>query len=519
MKKLTALCLSLLLLAGLAACGPEETPARVVRCGLSNPWDSLMPYNSPSGSNYSRIIYDKLYDRLAYVHADGTLDPRAADSWESAGEGYSVVFHLNPEAAFHDGAPVTAEHWVETIRLITDPDCPAVGKSVFAVLSGTDGMGNAAGDSLGAQAVDQYTLQLTFKTPTTPEEFLLDKNREYYVLPTHLLEGVDPADVLTLELWDAPVGSGPCRFVSETAGSQLVLSANPRYQLGQPGFDLLTVSVVDKSNLLTSLIAGDLDYYAFGGSVSAEEAPAARDAGLSVLEGTVPNTFFELMLNNERISRSVRLAIDLALDKEALCLQSTGGLGEPASSDLTPGTPYAGTSGWSRDLDRARALLAEGEYDGQTYRLACTANRAGLAALMQQQLAEAGISVLIETVDSAAMFSGMAGGVYDMGIASHTPGALPLWFTESRLSAGNNIFHVEDLTPYEDLIARIKGEEDPAVRRELVSRLQTLLAQERPFVPLWFGRALHVQSPTVEGIDYPSSSFCNENVWDWTLAP
>ena len=219
-------------------------------------------------------------------------------------------------------------------------------------------MGNAAGDSLGAQAVDQYTLQLTFKTPTTPEEFLLDKNREYYVLPTHLLEGVDPADVLTLELWDAPVGSGPCRFVSETAGSQLVLSANPRYQLGQPGFDLLTVSVVDKSNLLTSLIAGDLDYYAFGGSVSAEEAPAARDAGLSVLEGTVPNTFFELMLNNERISRSVRLAIDLALDKEALCLQSTGGLGEPASSDLTPGTPYAGTSGWSRDLDRARALLA-----------------------------------------------------------------------------------------------------------------------------------------------------------------
>ena len=38
---------------------------------------------------------------------------------------------------------------------------------------------------------------------------------------------------------------------------------------------------------------------------------------------------------------------------------------------------------------------------------------------------------------------------------------------------------------------------------------------ERPFIPLWFGRTLHVQSPTVDGIDYPSSAFSNENVWDW----
>lgn len=78
MKRILSLLLTLTLL--LAGCTPAaetpvptpmETPAeeRVVRYGLSNAWDSLMPYNSPSGSNYSRIIYDKLYDRLAYVHA------------------------------------------------------------------------------------------------------------------------------------------------------------------------------------------------------------------------------------------------------------------------------------------------------------------------------------------------------------------------------------------------------------------------------------------------------------------
>ena len=521
MKKLTALLLALALCLSLAACGPAQAPAAVVRYGLSNAWDSLMPYNSPSGSNYTRIVCDKIYDRLAYVHADGTLDPRGAVSWESADGGMAALFHLDEGAAFHDGTPVKAEHWADTIALMTHPDCPTLGRSAFSVLAGTDDSGTAlAGEALGAEAVEEYTLKLTFKTPTAPEDFLLDRNREYYVLPTHLLEGVEPAEVMELDLWDAPIGSGPCKFVSETPGSQLVLEANGDYHLGAPGFDRLVITVIDKSNLLTSLIAGDLDYYAFGGNVSAEDAAVAEEAGLTVAEGTVPNYFYELMLNNETIpSAQLRRAIDLALDKEALCLQSAQGLGEPAASDLTPGTGYDSGLTWRRDTAEAAELLAQGGYDGRTYTLACTASRSGLAALMQQQLAQAGVSVAIETVDSATLFSGMADGRYDMAIASHTPGTLPLWFTGSRFTADNNIFHVADLTPYTDYVTAIQGEADAAARQALVKEFQAFLAGERPFIPLWFSRTLHVQSPTVEGIDYPSSTFSNENVWDWVYRP
>ncbi len=75
----------------------------------------------------------------------------------------------------------------------------------------------------------------------------------------------------------------------------------------------------------------------------------------------------------------------------------------------------------------------------------------------EQELAEAGITVTIETVDSATLFAGMADGKYDMAIASHTPGALPLWFTESRFTADNNLFHVAELTPYTQAIAAVKA--------------------------------------------------------------
>ena len=214
MKKLTALILTLVLALSLAACGPSQDAADVVRYGMSNAWDTLMPYNSPSGSNYTRIVCDKIYDRLAYVHADGSLDPRGASSWESADNGMAVVFHLDENAAFHDGTPVTAEHWADTIALMTNPDCPTLARSVFNVLAGTDENGAAVeGEALGAEAVDQHTLKLTFKSPTAPEDFLLDRNREFYVLPTHLLEGVDPSEVMALELWEAPIGSGPLKFV------------------------------------------------------------------------------------------------------------------------------------------------------------------------------------------------------------------------------------------------------------------------------------------------------------------
>ena len=136
---------------------------------------------------------------------------------------------------------------------------------------------------------------------------------------------------------------------------------------------------------------------------------------------------------------------------------------------------------------------------------------------MQQELAEVGMNVTIETVDSAALFSGMADGKYDMAIASHTPGALPLWFTESRLSESNNIFHIADLEPYTYYIDQIKSSSGWETRQVMLDKLQELLADQRPFIPLWFGRTLHAQSPTVDNIDYPSSSFSNENIWAWRM--
>ena len=535
MFRLLALTLVFTMVLGLVSCGNQpqqqsqtdtgtETSGQAegvnLNYGISNSWDSLMPYYSVSGSNYSRIIYDKLYDRLAYIQPDGTCSPRAATSWESADDGYAILFHLDEGAAFHDGTPVTAQHWVDTIALVTNPACNVLGRDTFAGLTGTDEIGAAIeGENLGAEAVDEHTLKLTFDNPVVPEEFLVEYNRDIYVLPTHLLTDIAPEDLVTSDFWQNPVGSGPCQFVSEVSGSTLVLSANKDYQLGAPGFDTLTITVMDKANLLTALIAGDLDYYTFGGSISEENRPVAEQAGFAVEEGTVPSTFYELMINNETVdSDDLRHAIEKALDKELLCQQNTGSLGTVTNTSILPGTEYSRPAGESTyDPEGAKELLAQAGYDGETFTLACTSQRASLAALIQQNLADVGIQVEIETVDSATMFAGMSDGTYDLAVASHTPTSLPLWFTGSRFTADNNLFRVPDLSQYTTLLTALEEETNETARIDLVDEWEALLNQEMPFIPLWFSYALHVQSKTVTGIDYAAAACCNENVWQWEM--
>ena len=535
MFRLLALTLVFTMVLGLVSCGNQpqqqsqtdtgtETSGQAegvnLNYGISNSWDSLMPYYSVSGSNYSRIIYDKLYDRLAYIQPDGTCSPRAATSWESADDGYAILFHLDEGAAFHDGTPVTAQHWVDTIALVTNPACNVLGRDTFAGLTGTDEIGAAIeGENLGAEAVDEHTLKLTFDNPVVPEEFLVEYNRDIYVLPTHLLTDIAPEDLVTSDFWQNPVGSGPCQFVSEVSGSTLVLSANKDYQLGAPGFDTLTITVMDKANLLTALIAGDLDYYTFGGSISEENRPVAEQAGFTVEEGTVPSTFYELMINNETVdSADLRHAIEKALDKELLCQQNTGSLGTVTNTSILPGTEYSRPAGESTyDPEGAKELLAQAGYDGETFTLACTSQRASLAALIQQNLADVGIQVEIETVDSATMFAGMSDGTYDLAVASHTPTSLPLWFTGSRFTADNNLFRVPDLSQYTTLLTALEEETNETARIDLVDEWEALLNQEMPFIPLWFSYALHVQSKTVTGIDYAAAACCNENVWQWEM--
>ena len=114
-------------------------------------------------------------------------------------------------------------------------------------------------NSVQVEAVDDYTLKMTFKSATPVEDWLLLHNKYFYVLPQHLLGDIAPADMMSADFWNAPVGSGPCIFESEISGSELDLASNPNYHLGAPKFGKLVMKVIAATNTITSVAAGEMD--------------------------------------------------------------------------------------------------------------------------------------------------------------------------------------------------------------------------------------------------------------------
>lgn len=354
-------------------------------------------------------------------------------------------------------------------------------------------------------------MKITFKNEIAPEEFLIRQNRYYLVLPKHILENVAPADVLTADYWNAPIGSGPAVFESQVIGSELVFTPNEKYELGNGNWNKLIFSVVDSSNSLQALISGDIDFIALGNITSADNKLVAEAGGLTVQKSEVASGFTEIILNNNNISDPrIRLALHYALEKDTLIEIASKDTGIKAYQSQLPGSVYYDdTLGFERDLEKAKELLAEAGYDGTTYKLAIGSSRESLAAVLQQEWAEAGINVEIIVVDVATMFSGISDGTYDIGISGHTATASPVWFTENSGTASS-------IDPkYDEYVNKINATIDVTKKVELVKEYSKYILDNAPYIPICHSYNYNTISPNIDGVDYSGAGLCNDNIWNW----
>lgn len=492
----------------------------VINYGMTTAWDSLNPYGTTTtGSLYTFLVHDKIFDRLAFVREGGSkIEGRGAESWEQGEDGKTAIFHLNPNAKFHDGEPVTAEDWVFTLQLISDPEFLPVTKSEFNIFEGTDDNGNEVSEnSIGASAIDEYTLQLTFKNILPVEDYLLLKGRFLYVLPKHILGEIPVAEINDSDYWKAPIGSGPCVFLSEIIGSSLELGAFKDYHLGAPKFGKIVMPVIASTNTITSVMSGELDYFFNGPSVS--DAKVAEEQGLNVIRSEIPTGLVNLIPNNQNISdKRVRQAIDKAVDKQLLLEQATLGEGVPASMYILPTSKYANKDiTWSRDVEGAKKLLEEAGWDSsRVLKMAIAASRESQAAIIQQNLAEVGIEVEIFITDVATMFAGLTDGTYDLGISGSTANDYPIWMEGYYDYRNKNYAQITD-TRFAEMQGAISSELDPDKRMQLVMEYQEFMHDEMPIIYLWHAYSFAVTSDRLTGINPFDSSMYNDAVWEWEV--
>ncbi len=462
-----------------------------------------------------------VFNGLVRYDKDLRLEGALARSWDISPDGKKITFHLRRNVKWQDGAPFTSADVMFTYRRMIDPRTPTPYGEDFRQVK-------------RARAPDPYTFVAEYARPFAPA--LASWGMD--ILPKHLLEMYP--DISKSPLNKKPVGTGPYRFVEWRTGEKVVYDANPDYFEGKPYIARVVTRIIpDQATMFLELLSGGVDIMdltppqytrqtdtpGFKGSFNKYKYLASA---YTYLGFRLSHPFFK--------DRRVRQAIAFATDKKALIEGVLLGLGQEATGPYKPGT-------WAYDPDvrkyphdpaKARELLAEAGWkekdadgvlrkDGRRFEFTVMTNagneaRSKTAAILQQNLAEVGIRMRIQTVEWAAFINQFIDKrAFDAVILgwslSPDPDQYEIW--HSSKTGPKELNFIGFSNPEVDkLLEEGRSTFDIGKRKKAYFRIQEILAEEQPYVFLYVPDALPVVQKRFHGID-PAPAGISYNFPKW----
>jgi peptide/nickel transport system substrate-binding protein len=518
-----------------SASGNPWTKHGVLRiAGISEP-DSLNPVvgNQQIETDLSMFWAGYLFnwnDKDEFVPELATEVPTLENGGISA-DGKTITYHLRRGVKWHDGAPFGANDVIFTYRAVMNPKNNTPSRTGYDLI-----------ESLVKK--DDATLVVHLKKPWAPfvASFFTMSSTAYPILPEHLL-GKEP-DINRVAYNTQPVGTGPFIIDRWERGSKIVFRANSNYWRGKPKLERIEYRTIpDENTILTELRTheADLEF----------NAPSSQYPSLSGLEGTTvaltPFTSYNQIAFNLRnpilADVRVRRALAHATDSAALIEKVAHGVGIPADSDQPPFLwahndhlkPYA------HDPAAARALLDEAGWhvgadgirvkNGKRLSLtlagttgAVTGKAVGI--LVQSWWREIGVDVQIKYYQSALYFATAgAGGIiqngkYDIAFFNWINGVDPddstQYMCDQFPPAGQNTnYWCNREVDRAEAVALSSN--DRATRKKAYDRIQELMLEDEPLIPVWFTRRIDVYNSDLKNYR-PAHAVTNFwNSWEWEI--
>jgi peptide/nickel transport system substrate-binding protein len=277
-----------------------------------------------------------LYDAVTKLAPDGSLIGAASGQWEYNDDLTELRFTIKDGAQFHDGDAVTAADVAYSLRLY--------GEMGFGTGSIPIDWPNVTVDG------DQAVAPLLRARTDVPENLAV-----YQIV---VKDG-------TADFAEAPVGSGPFKLDIFDVGSGVArLVRNDDYP--EPVYlDAIEIRAFEDITAMTNaFLAGELDVAMNVGGANARLAEGADDVAIVPKTGALHFPFVMRLDEAPFDNPDVRLALKLAVDRQALVdgvLQGRGAVGNdmlmPADPDYNDTLPQR-----ERDLPRAIELLEDAGY-------------------------------------------------------------------------------------------------------------------------------------------------------------
>ncbi len=416
------------------------------------------------------VIMNQAYDTLLTKSEDGQIQPHLAEAWEQPDEN-TYVFTLRDDVTFADGSAFTAADVIYTFDLYED-----------AVTSKKSYLSNVA----SIEATGDY--EVTFTT-SGPDGTLLNSLSGPL---TFLIVGEEGyGNASEQERQTRTFGTGPFQLVDWQDGVSLTLEKNENYwQEGRPYIDEIVFELMpDESTRLAALQGGSVDAaYFLDGSLVDQAVQGGFTQGQTADSGPI-----ELYVSPDGALSDLRVrqAFSLALDRQALvdtAMLGHGSIyvgvpsGNPEAPAVTADTPF-----YTRDVEAAKELLAEAGQPNPVVNLSYLGDVAAahhpIYELMQQQLAEAGITLNLDSVPLAELSPVWTTGESFTDLAS-VPGSTKVDATayfDAYLSEGGVLNKWEgnpDAATAMDLLVEAKTATDPAVKADLIAELSNEVAEK-----------------------------------------
>lgn len=415
-KRFLALSLAAALLAGCVSCGnsDEKTSPTGGGSGVDSTGDggtlriamtcAALPNTDSEpteGQEGYRFVSFQLYDALVKWDASseteaGKIIPGLATSWEQNPENPKRwTFHLREGVKFHDGTDFNADCVIFALDRVMNPDFEYYSTTCAA------SVGSFLANIESYAKVDDYTI--TIDTVQDNNAYLI------YDLPYIMIPSMEAVKEKGDGFADAPVGSGPFRFVSKIAGQELVMERNENYWGNVPQIKTLILKPIsDASARLAALQSGEVDWAEV---VPVESLESLKSQGYQVKLNDYPHAWLYIM-NTESgpfADARVRQAFSMSINREGLCNDILQGVGTPLAQLMYPGSPWyaEGVEEYTYNPERAKELLAEAGYpDGFSMKIEAPTGRYTMDAEISQaivaMLSQVGITVDLQLLESSA---------------------------------------------------------------------------------------------------------------------
>ena len=503
-----------------AASSESSAEPGTITMAMVSAWDSIIPFDTTS--SYSDAVLDLIYDKLVYLKQDGTYEPRLADKWSMSDDNKVLTVHLNENAKWQDGEPVTADDVVFTMQVYNSPSAAVVRQNNVSPFAGF----KEGDDSLQVKAVDEHTVEMTCAEPTNMDFLFFIKFRDIYILPKHLLGDTPYADIRNNSYWEKPIGSGPCIYESQISGERMEFKANKDYYLGAPDFDRLVFKKVQSSNLLSGLMSGDIDVLSGNSQIPLADWEAAKNTQ-GIVTKSVPTFAYQYMAMNtarDYLTEDVRHAISLAINRQVIVDQLLQGEARIAIGPLAEDHPYFDEKllPIEYDPEKAKSMLEAAGWDSnrELQVLVSTGNevREKSAILIQQDLQKIGIKTKIQTLDFPTLLTNARNGDYDLCFIG-SAGSVDPSESVPNVTAGymNNFAQLSD--PTLGQIGESGAKEITfEARKKIYDQYQEELFKQMPMAFLYHTNDLFAYNEKLENVREGAIDYnINKNVWEWKV--